>query len=319
VTAVVLASGFFGSMWDALTRSGSWATFFSLAAIFAFAGCGEWIAERAGTINISLEGMILAGHFAAAIVFDKTHNMIIGIVVAMLAGLMVAAVQANLSHRLTADQFVVGLTLIILVQGLATFLNSELGLSGDLAKASTWSIPLLSDIPGIGPALFVQEWPFFLVFPAVGVAWWLVFRTRWGLEDRAVGEDPQAADVSGIHVNRRRRQAIYADGLFGGLCGAYLLYGLVGSFEPTNVGGRGIIAIAAVIFGGWTLRGMLAGSLLFGITSGLKQVLPAVDYKLNDQLLQALPYLAALFVMAFFAHRTKQPGSLARPFVRGLK
>jgi simple sugar transport system permease protein len=107
--------------------------------------------------------------------------------------------------------------------------------------------------------------------------------------------------------------------MFAGLAGGYLLYALVGTFEPGNVGGRGIIAIAAVIFGGWTLRGLLAGSLLFGITAGIKEVLPSVHYSLNDQLLQALPYLAALIVMAAFARRTRQPSSLARPFIRGLK
>ena len=192
-------------------------------------------------------------------------------------------------------------------------------LKNHLSLAKHWKVPLLWRIPGIGRSLFTQAWPFYLVVPAVLVAWWLVFRTRWGLEVRSVGEDPQAADVSGIHVNKRRRESIYVCGAFAGLAGAYLLFGLVGSFQPSNVGGRGIIAIAAVIFGGWTLRGMLAGSLLFGVLAGVKQVLPSVHYTLNDQLLQALPFLAALAVMAVFARHTRQPSSLARPFIRGLK
>ena len=315
----MIATSFASAMWQAFTRSNSWATFFSLSMIFVIAGSGEWVAERAGTINISVEGMILGGHFAAAYVFEKWHNTVLGLFAAMLIGVLVAWVQANLSHRLTADQFVVGLTLNILVLGLAAFLNSQLKLKGDLAQAKIWKIPLLSHLPGAGRALFSSHWPFYLGFPAVALAWWLLYRTRWGLEVRAVGEDPQAADVSGIHVNKRRRQSIYVCGIYGGLAGAYLLYALVFSFQPTNVGGRGIIAIAAVIFGGWTLRGMVAGSLLFGITAGLKQVLPSVHYTLNDQLLQSLPYLAALAVMAVFAHRTRQPASLSRPFIRGLK
>ena len=326
----MFAATFLPAMWQTFSRSGSWATFFGLSMILVMAGSGEWIAERAGTINISLEAMILGGHFAAAYVYQNglrigfkvlpAHNFPAGIIAAMVAGLAVSWLQANLSHRLTADQFVVGLTLNILVLGLAQFLNSQLKLqSGDLAQAGVWKVPLLFHLPGVGRAMFSQRWPFYLGIPAVATAWWLTLRTRWGLEIRSVGEDPQAADVSGIHVNKRRRQSIYVCGLFGGLAGAYLLFALVFSFEPANVGGRGIIAIAAVIFGGWTLRGMVAGSLLFGITAGFKLVLPSVHYTLNDQLLQALPYLAALGVMAVFAHRTRQPAGLSRPFVRGLK
>ena len=315
----MFAVHFFPALWQAFSRTSSWAAFTSLAVIFVLAGTGEWIAERAGTINISLEAMMLGGHFAAAVTFAHSHNMILGIVAAMATGLVVSWLQANLSHRLTADQFVVGLTLNILVLGLAQFLNSQLKLKNDLSLAKHWKVPLLWHIPGIGRSLFTQAWPFYLVVPAVLVGWWVVFRTRWGLEVRSVGEDPQAADVSGIHVNKRRRESIYVCGMFAGLSGAYLLFGLVGSFQPSNVGGRGIIAIAAVIFGGWTLRGMLAGSLLFGLLAGVKQVLPSVHYTLNDQLLQALPFLAALAVMAVFARRTRQPASLARPFVRGLK
>ena len=197
-----------------------------------------------------------------------------------------------MSHRLTADQFVVGLTLNILVLGVVGFLHSELKPS--TRTASVVEIPVLAEIPLIGPALFAQPWPFYLIYLVVPLLGWLLHRTRWGLEVRSVGESPQAADVSGIDVNRRRRQAILVAGL-------------------------GFIALVAVIFGGWTLRGALAGCLLFGSVLSFRLTLPGLGYKLNNEMLSSLPFLVTIIAMALFAHVVRQPAALARPFIRGLK
>ena len=144
-----------------------------------------------------------------------------------------------------------------------------------------------------------------------------MFRTRWGLEVRAVGDNPQAADVSGIHVNARRRQAILFAGGCAGLGGGVLVLGQIGinGYQAGHVGLKGIIAIAAVIFGGWTLRGTVLGCVLFAYFFAFQQV-KKVD--INPQLNAALPYLVALAVTAVFASRTRQPAALAQPFVRGL-
>jgi simple sugar transport system permease protein len=201
---------------------------------------------------------------------------------------------------------------------LAAFLQPSFDLNTRLA--GVLSIPLLSQIPLVGPALFGQRWPMYLIYGLVPLSWWLVARTNWGLEVRAVGEDPQSADVSGIHVNARRRQAILYAGLLSGIGGAVYLFGQVGRFESSNIGGKGIIAIAAVIFGGWTLRGAVAGCLLFGYVDALRLNLPTIlGYSLNSQLLASLPFLATVIVMMLFAKLTRQPVALARPFVRGLK
>ena len=159
-----------------------------------------------------------------------------------------------MSHRLTADQFVVGLTLNVLVLGMAGYFNGVI--DPRARRASIVEIPLLSDIPLIGSALFGQTWPTYLLYPLIPLTWWLLYKTRWGLEVRSVGENPGAADVSGIDVNKRRRQAIYYGGLLAGLGGAFLVLGQVGSFDTSAVGGRGFIAIAAVYFGGWRLGGL---------------------------------------------------------------
>ncbi len=286
------------------------------AALLAFAAIGETIAERAGTLNISLEGMVLGGAFAGAVGMHLTSSVTVGLMFAIAIGIAVAAVQANMSHRLSANQFIVGLALNTLVLGIASFLNTNI--QPVSSAAHRFAIPVVTRIPLVGEALFYQPWPLYLVYPMVPGAWWLLYRTRWGLEVRAVGENPQAADVTGIDVNKRRRQSIYVAGLTAGLGGGYLVLGQVGRFEDAIVGGQGFIAIAAVIFGGWTLRGVIAGCLLFGTVNSFRLTLPTVGHELNSELLSAAPFVVTIVTVSFFAYRTREPRALARPFVRGL-
>jgi simple sugar transport system permease protein len=308
---------FFAGAWDLVSSPTMYESAFRLGAFLAFAAVGELIAERAGTLNISVEAMLVGGAFASAVAFHYTENFVLGVAAGILVGVFIASIHGNLSHRLTADQFVVGLTLNVLMLGVVAFLDSAIEPVTRLAGIV--EVPLLSQIPLVGRALFAQRWPAYLIYLIVPIAWWLLYRTRFGLEVRAVGEDPQAADVSGIHVNKRRRQTILIAGVTSGLGGAFLVLGQVGSFEPTAVGGRGFIAIAAVIFGGWTLRGALLGCFLFGFVDASRLVLPILGREINPNLAQALPFLVTLGVMLLFAHRTRQPRALAQPFIRGLK
>lgn len=289
---------------------------FQLSVLFVFAGSGEWVAERAGTLNISVEGMLLAGAFGAVVGNYLTGSIAAGLVMGCLCGWMVSLVQAELSHRLTANQFVVGLALNVLVIGLTAFLASEFKFGP--ARAGVVSIPILRDIPLVGVAMFARPWPAYSVYALVPLAWWLVFRTRWGLEVRAVGENPQSADVSGIHVNARRRQAVMLCGLMAGYGGAFFVVGQVGLFQYGMINGRGFIAIAAVIFGGWTLRGAVIGGVLFGLVEALTIATSVNGYKLDPFVLDSAPYVVALLVMMVFATRVRAPRALAQPFVRGL-
>lgn len=309
--------GFFEAVWDIFTSETTYLNGSLFAALLAFAACGEWVAERAGTINISVEGMLLTGALLSAIGYHVSDSVVVGVLFGMLGGLLVAAVQANMSHHLAADQFVVGLTLNILVLGLAGFLDREIDPATTFA--GRWEIPLLSDLPLIGQALFGQRWPFYLLYPLIPFSWWLVYRTRWGLEVRAAGENPQSSDVSGVHVNKRRRQTIYYAGLTSGLGGAFMVFVNVGSFDDSVIGGRGFIAIAAVIFGGWTLKGTLAGCIVFAGALSFRLSIQGLGYGLNSEFLQSLPFLVTILGMALFAHRVRAPAALARPFVRGLK
>jgi ABC-type uncharacterized transport system permease subunit len=309
--------GFFEAFVDIFTSESTYINGALFAALLLFAATGEWVAERAGTINISVEGMLLSGAFTAAVGYDLTQSAVLAILAGICGGLIVAFLQAEMSHRLSADQFVVGLTLNILVFGLTGFLAQEIDPKTTIV--ATWNIPLLSDIPLFGQALFGQPWPFYLLYVVVPLSAWMVYRTRFGLEVRAFGENPQSADVSGIDVNKRRRQAIYWAGLTSGLGGAFLILVQIGQFEDSIVGGRGFIAIAAVIFGGWTIRGTIAGCVLFAGALSFRLSIQGLGYQLNSELLQSLPFLVTIVGMAFFAHRVRPPAALAQPFVRGLK
>jgi ABC-type uncharacterized transport system permease subunit len=312
----VIASAF-TVIGDVLGAEAMYNSAIRFAIVLAFAAVGEWVAERAGTLNISIQAMMIGGAYTAAVTSTHT-NVVFALLAGTVAGMVVAMVQAHLSHQLTIDQFVVGLTLNIFVLGLALFLDSRWEAVTSIVKPTR--VPLLADIPLVGDGLFGQPWPMYLIVPVVPLAWWLVFRTRWGLEVRSVGDSPQAADVSGIHVNRRRREAIMFAGLCSGLGGGVLVLGQISisGYEEGHVGLKGIIAIAAVIFGGWTLRGTLAGCLVFGYFFALQQTLPVLGYRFNSQLTASLPYVVALVFTAVFATRTRQPRALAQPFVRGL-
>ena len=308
----------FNMLGDILSSEAMYNSAVRFAIVLAFAATGEWVAEKAGTLNISIEAMMIGGAYTSAAVFTATDTVPIALLAGVVAGVVVALIQAHLSHHLTIDQFVVGLTLNLFVLGLALFLDSRWKAVTSVVKPT--KIPLLSEIPFVGGALFGQPWPMYLIAPIVPAAWWLVFRTRWGLEVRAVGDSPQAADVSGIHVNRRRRESIMVAGACAGLGGGVLVLGQISisGYEAGHVGLKGIIAIAAVIFGGWTLRGTIIGCALFGYFFALQLTLPVLGHRINPQLAASLPYVVALTVTAIFATRTRQPRALAQPFVRGL-
>lgn len=285
-----------------------------LAAPLAFVGLGELVAERAGTLNISVEGMMLGGAYAAALGSSASGSTLVGLFVGVGAGFAVALTQALLAQRLTINQFVVGLTLNVLVLGLTSYLFSSVDMTA--RQFGVLRIPGLADLPIVGEALFSQRWPFYAVYVLIPLVWWLLHRTRWGLELQAVGENPQAADVSGILVSRRRRQAIYFCGLCAGLGGAFLTTGAIGTFSPNMTAGRGFIAIAAVIFGGWTVRGTLLGVMIFGGADALRLALPAIGVKVNTQLLISAPYLLAILAMLVLAQGSRQPASLGTAFER---
>ncbi|UOB14819.1 ABC transporter permease [Streptomyces sp. HP-A2021] len=281
----------------------------------AFAACGEYLAERAGAMNISVEAMMLSAAFTSVATASATGSATVGLMAGVMTGLVVGFVHGNLSHRAQINTFVVGLVLNALVLGLTSYLITTEQFASH--QVGVLSIPLLEDIPLIGKPLFFERWPAYLLILLVPLTWWLVERSRWGLELRAVGENPQAADVTGIKVNVRRRQALLWCGALAGLGGAYLAVGEVGSFNQNMTAGRGYIVIAAVIFGAWRLGRTMLGCLVFGLSDAMRLALPALGVTLNAQLLVAAPYLLALLAMLLFTTQHREPAALGRPFERG--
>jgi ABC-type uncharacterized transport system permease subunit len=285
-----------------------------LTAPLAFAACGEYVAERAGTLNVSVEAMMLGAAFGSIAVADLTGSAAAGLLAGVLLGALVGLVHGVLSHRWHVNTFVVGLVLNALVLGLTSYLVTV----GELGRhqVAQVSVPGLRDLAVLGAPLFVERWPVYLLLVLVPLTWWLVERSRWGLELRAAGENPEAADMTGIRVNPRRRQALLWCGALAGLGGAYLAVGEVGSFNQNMTAGRGYLVIAAVIFGGWRLGRTLVGCALFGLADALRLALPALGYTVNSQLLVSAPYLLALLAMLLFTARQRRPGALAQPFRR---
>jgi ABC-type uncharacterized transport system permease subunit len=308
---------FLAALGDIFSNESAYRNAAIAAVVLLFAASGELVAEKAGTINISIEAMMLAGAYGAAVGQDQ-GGVWFGLLVAAGAGLVVSAVQANMSHRLSADQFVVGLVLNVLVLGIVGFLVGSHEPKSHVVHR--FEIPGLAKIPLLGPALFDQPWVLYLVYPVVPAVWFLLYRTRWGLEVRAVGEDPNASDVSGLRVNKLRRQTIYLTGMLAGIGGGYFLFARSGRFEDSLIGGRGYIAIAAVIFGGWTLKGSVIGCLAFGLVGSFVLTVPSLGYQSIDPAFLAMaPNMVTIIAMTVFAKRVRQPAALARPFIRGLK
>jgi simple sugar transport system permease protein len=293
-----------------------------LATPLAFAGLGELISERAGVLNVSLEGMILGSSFTAAAVSAATGSAWAGVAAGAAAGALVALVQAAFSVRLKSNQIITGLAINVLVAGIVTFVfrAKYTGHISDVAGLNAIHVPGLSSIPWFGKILFTQNTLFYVFIAALVGCWWLLARTQWGLDARAVGDNPAAADAAGVRVERTRFEAVLLCGALAGVAGASLSIGELHGFTEGMSGGRGFIAIAAVIFGAWTLTGMVTACSVFGIAEALRFELPAMGYHPPSQLLIAFPFVVALLAMNALGSRgwaKRTPMSLMRPFARG--
>lgn len=242
------------------------------------ASVGELISERAGVLNVGLEGMILAGAFGAYWATWETGNLLIGLLAGIAAGWSLGLIMGLLAVRLGADQIVSGVGINILAIGATTFAFDEI--FGDreqiaLARIDALPIPGLSDLGGVGAAIFQQDPLTYIALLSVPASWYLLYRTRWGLSIRGAGELPAAVDAAGVNVARVRWLAILAAAGFAGLAGAYLSIVEVGIFRQEMSAGRGFLALTAVIFGRWRPGGVLAACLLFGAADALQLRLQA--------------------------------------------
>jgi len=292
----------------------------TLAVPLIFGALSGLLCERSGIINIAIEGQLLAGAFLAVVVASLTDNPYAGLVAAPVAGALVGLVLVLFAVRYWIDQIIVGVVLNVLVIGVTNYLFSTVLTQNPEALNSpprlpTLPIPVLSQIPVLGPVLFEHSAVVYLMYVAVAVLQVMVFRSRWGLRMRAVGEHPKAADTVGIKVNRTRVLNTVLGGAVAGLGGAALVSaGLAFTKELTS--GRGYIALAAMILGRWSPKGALAASLLFGFADSLRQVLNTLGSPVPSQFLSMLPYLATIFAVAGLVGRVRPPAAEGVPYVK---
>ena len=286
---------------------------------------GIWC-ERAGVVNIAIEGMML---FAAcfgftALFFLRNTGLpletaqLLAVIVAVLSGGLIALLHGWLSITFRTDQIVSGTVINILALGVTSFVRREYLLSTEAgaAKLGNLSIPILSDIPVLGDAIFTNQPIFFMMFVMLAFTHVVMFYTRWGLRTRAVGEHPHAADTLGINVNRTRWTNVWISGMVAGLAGAWFSLEATGSFNDGMTRGAGFIALAAMIFGKWTPIGAFGAALLFGFSDSLGIRLQMVGVGFPVQFLQMVPYLVTLVVLAGFIGRASPPKAVGKPYVK---
>lgn len=291
-----------------------------LAMPIVLAGTGELLSQRAGVLNLSLDGMMLTSAFAAALASWLTKSPMVGLMVGVMASLALAYFQAVLSVTLRANQLVVGIGFNILALGATTFLYREIfgPLSRDTIPGfGKVNVPWLSDIPVLGPALFQQTGLAYLALALVVVTWALLKFTSFGLAVRAVGDDPRAADQAGINVTRTRYLGVLYAGALAGLGGAFMSVADSNTFTEGMTKGAGYLAITAVIFGGWSPWKTLGACLLFGFATALQFLVPAMKLDVPVAVLLMLPYVLALFAVAGFVGTNRQPAALTLAFRRG--
>ena len=293
----------------------------SLAVPLIFGALGGVISERVGVVNIAIEGQLLAGAFTSAMVASLTNQPILGLVAAMFAGVLVSMVLASFSIKYFVDQVIVGVVLNVLVIGVTGFLYSQVmapnaALLNQPPRFERINIPLLSEIPIIGPVFFRQTLIVYIMYVAVALVYYGIFHTRWGLRLRSVGEHPQAADTVGINVARTRFWNVSLAGAIVGLGGAYFTLGSVGAFGKEMTAGAGFIALAAVIFGRWDpIRATLA-ALLFGFASNLQNVLSIIGSPVPSEFMLMLPYLVTIFAVAGFVGMSRGPAASGKPYIK---
>jgi ABC-type uncharacterized transport system permease subunit len=291
----------------------------ALAVPLVFGALGGVLGERAGVVNIAIEGQLLFGAFAAAITASLTGSPWAGLVAAMVAGALIALILGLFAITYFVDQVIVGVVLNVLVVGLTNFLFRQvLTPNSDSLNAPVgferMPIPVLGDIPLVGPILFRQTALVYVLYAVVALVAYALYRTRWGLRVRAVGEHPKAADTVGIKVNRTRYRTILLAGAIAGMGGAYYTLVAVNQFNREMTGGAGYIALAAVIFGKWDpIRATLA-ALLFGFATNLQGVLSAIGSPVPSQFMLMLPYLVTIFAVAGLVGRSRPPAADGVPY-----
>jgi len=292
-------------MGELLTVALFWSTIRTSTPLI-LAALGGMFSERAGVINIALEGMMLAGAFTAAAVTHAVGNPIVGLAAGMAAGALVGAIHAVACITYKADQVVTGTAINIIMIGMPAFLSGAFFLS----SGSTPQIPKDNLLPWA---------PIYIAFALVPIAWYVLYKTPFGLRLRSVGENPEAADAAGVSVSRMQYAGVLLSGALAGIGGAYLSIGQSSLFTRNMTSGRGFIALAALIFGKWRPVQTLLACLLFGFTEAVSTQMQGVmklpsGADIPVQFVHMVPYLLTIIVLAGFIGSSRPPQALGIPY-----
>ena len=271
------------------------------------------ICERSGVINIGIEGQMLMSAFAGFFGAAVTGNLILGTLIGVGTGMIMGAFLAVGAVTWKMDQIIAGTVINILAVGLTSFFYAQ----GQVLPGTTpiVAIPLLSDIPLVGPVIFENGLFTYAALIIPLLLWVLLFKTRWGLRTRSVGEKPSAADTSGIGVQSVRFWNVTLAGILAGMAGAYLSIEAAGTFERGFTAGRGFTALAIMIFGAWNPIGALAAAFFFGLTQGLASQLQADEVvAIPQQFINMLPYILTIVLLAIVSGRIKPPAAVGKPY-----
>ncbi len=293
-----------------------------LAVPIILGALGGVISERVGVVNIAIEGQLLTGAFVASVIGSVTDNLWLGVLAAAIASAILSMALASLAIKYLVDQIIIGVLINLLVIGVTNFLYSQ-WLANDGQNVNfpgtfdVLSIPVLSEIPIIGQALFANRVTVYLCFILVPLVWFMLFRTKLGLRARAVGEHPLAADTVGINVARTRFWWVTAGGAIAGIGGAALSIGNVGAFGREMSGGLGFIALAVVILGRWQPFYVSAAALLFGFAIIMRVWANQVSPGIPTDFITMVPYVVTLIAVTGFAGKVRPPAASGEPYIKG--
>jgi len=279
------------------------------------------VCSRSGVINIAIEGQLLLGAFTAAIVASGTGSLWLGLLSGALAGPLVGSLLAVFSIDYLVDQVVLGVVINLLILGITGYLYDAVMIpyQNTLNSPATFSaikIPLLGDIPILGPIFFDSTIFLYLTYIAIAGVQVGLFNTRWGLRTRAIGEHPIAADTVGIRVIAMRYRNVIAAGVIAGIGGAYFTIGSVGAFGKNISSGEGYIALAAMIFGRYTPFGAIGAALLFGFTTQLQSIMSTLNTPIQSNLLLMAPYIVTIIVLAGLVGKVRGPKAEGIPYIK---
>jgi len=310
-----------GDIGHLLLTANLWQATLTAAVLLLLPALGGVISERSGVTNIAMEGMMLTGAFFAVVADLDWHNAWLATLIAVIAGGLMALIHAVVSIQFRADQIVSGIAINIFAAGLTVFLVNRIYGFQDIGHIGpTEGLPYidvhgLDQIPFFGTVIFDQNVVVYIALILLVATHVVLFRTRLGLRIRAVGEHPQAADTAGLNVFAIRYGAVITSGLLSGLSGAFLAIGISNTFVPNMTGGRGYIALAAMIFGKWTPFGAFIACLIFGLGQAIYDNNSFIH--ISPYLLSMLPYVLTLIVLAGVVGRSTPPAADGLPYVPG--